>query len=454
MHARYVLSFMISNFSRRLPSVVLASLAIASSFAVASAARAVTIDQAVVSALSNNLDLRAAYFEVEKARGRLLQAGLWPNPELEFATTTDKPFNNEGERTSSAGFQQAFPISGRLRFAKQVSRVDVAQAMTEIRNRERLLIGEVQRDFVAVLLLRQQIATNREYLGMNREYVETLAKRKEAAEVSEVDVNLAQVELERLGLENATLEAELSTREFSLKQRLGLSPEQALTVEGNLDAIAQKFRPEKYQTTMVVNRPDLRQIELGIDKANAEIRLAKAEAWADWTLGFDYENERAEDEPRGIQEDKFLGFQLSIPLALWNRNQGRVFEQRAAADQARAQTEALHLSIRNEIASGLARARKLREIVNTYRSSLLPKLTSTTSLLARGQREGLVEPTQFNQAQQQRGTLLVGSLNSYNNYFQALIDLETATASSPFLKKDFFEKRTTTTRRVRTEFSK
>ena len=416
--------------------------------------RAVTIDQAVVSALSNNLDLRAAYFEVEKARGRLLQAGLWPNPELEFATTTDKPFNNEGERTSSAGFQQAFPISGRLRFAKQVSRVDVAQAMTEIRNRERLLIGEVQRDFVAVLLLRQQIATNREYLAMNRDYVDTLAKRKEAAEVSEVDVNLAQVELERLGLENATLEAELSTREFSLKQRLGLSPEQALTVEGNLDAIAQKFRPEKYQTTMVVNRPDLRQIELGIDKANAEVRLAKAEAWADWTLGFDYENERAEDEPRGLQEDKFLGLQLSIPLALWNRNQGRVFEQRAAADQARAQTEALHLSIRNEIASGLARARKLREIVNTYRSSLLPKLTSTTSLLARGQREGLVEPTQFNQAQQQRGTLLINSLNSYNNYFQALIDLETATASSPFLKKDFFEKRTTTTRRVRTEFSK
>lgn len=413
-----------------------------------------TIDQAVVTALNNNLDLRAAYFEVEKARGRLLQAGLWPNPELDFATTTDKSFNNEGERTSSAGFQQAFPISGRLRFAKQVSRVDVAQAMTEIRNRERLLIGEVQRDFVAVLLLRQQIATNREYLGLNRDYVETLRKRFEVAEVSEVDVNLAQVELDRLGLENATLEAELSTREFSLKQKLGMFPEQGLTVDGNLDAIAHKFRPEKYQTTMVVNRPDLRQIELGIDKANAEVRLAKAEAWADWTLGFDYENDRSQDQPQGLQDDKFLGLKLSIPLAVWNRNQGRVYEGRAAAEQARAQTDALHLQIRAEIASGLARARKLREIVNTYRSTLLPKLTSTTSLLARGQREGLVEPTQFNQAQQQRGTLLINSLNSYNNYFQALIDLETATASSPFLKKDFFEQRTTTTKRVRTEFSK
>lgn len=415
---------------------------------------AVTIDEAVVRALTNNLDLRAAYFEVEKARGRLLQAGLWPNPELEFATTTDRAFNNEGERTSTAGFKQAFPISGRLRFAKQVSRVDVAQAMAEIRNRERLLIGDVQRDFVAVLLLRQQIATNREFLGLNRSYVDTLVQRKAVAEVSEVDVNLAQVEVQRLELENATLEAELSTRELSLKQRLGLAPERALTVEGNLDAIAQKFRPEKYQTSMVVNRPDLRQVELGIDRATAEVRLAKAEAWADWAVGLDYENERGEDEPRGLQEDQFVGLQLSIPLALWNRNQGRVYEQRAAADQARAQTDALQLSIRTEIASGLARARKLREIVNTYRTSILPALSNTTSLLARGQQEGLVEPTQFNQAQQQRGTLLINSLTSYNNYFQALIDLETATASSPFLKKDFFQKRTTRTKHVRSEFSK
>ena len=414
-------------------------------------ASAITIDEAVVSALSSNLDLRAAYFEVEKARGRLLQAGLWPNPELQFATTTDRPFKDRGERTSSAGFQQAFPISGRLRFAKQVSRVDVAQAMAEIRNRERLLIGEVQRDFIGVLLLRQQIATTREFLGINRSYVDTLTQRKEAAEVSEVDVNLAQVELQRLELETASLQAELSTRELSLKLRLGMEPGQLLAVAGNLDEIAQKFRPEKYQTTMVVNRPDLRQVELGIDRARAEIRLAKAETWADWALGMDYENERAQESDAGLSNDRFLGVRLSIPLALWNRNQGRVYEQQAAQEQAAAQVEALALTIRNQIATGLARARKLREIVNTYRSSLLPTLTATTNLLATGQREGLIQPTLFIQAQQQRGTLLISSLNAYSNYFQALIDLETASASSPFLKKDFFERRTT---RTSTTYSK
>ena len=243
--------------SRSLIQIILLTL-IAGMAMRARPAPALTLDQAVAGALRNNLDLRAAYFEVEKARGRLLQAGLWPNPELEFSTTTDRTFKNEGQRTSTAGFQQAFPISGRLPFAKQVSRVDVAQAIAEIRNRERLLIGDVERDFFTVLLLRQQIAANREFMSANREFVDVFEQRLKRAEVSEVDVNLARIELQRLELETAVLESDLTARELSLRLRLGVQPEQPVAIEGNLEALAARFQPENYQTTMVFNRPDLR----------------------------------------------------------------------------------------------------------------------------------------------------------------------------------------------------
>lgn len=405
----------------------------------AQSVRALTLDQAVAGALRNNLDLRAAYFEVEKARGRLIQAGLWPNPELGFSTTTDRPFKNEGEHATTAGFQQAFPISGRLHFAKQVSRVDVAQAMAEIRNRERLLIGEVERDFLTVLLLRQQVAANREFIGANRKFVGVFEQRLKRAEVSEVDVNLARVELERLELDTTVLETDLRTRELALKLQLGLPPEQALSIEGDLEALTARFRPENYDLSMVVNRPDLRQTELEIDRANAEGRLARAEAWADWTLGVDYVDEKTIVEPLPGSADSLLGFRLSVPLAFWNRNQGRVYEQKAAASQARQRVEALTLSIRSEIATGLAQAIKLREVVRTYHRDLLPSLTRTTDLLQKGYAEGLVAPTQIIQAQQQRATLLSSVVSANILYIQALIGLEAATASSPFLQKDFLQ---------------
>jgi cobalt-zinc-cadmium efflux system outer membrane protein len=220
---------------------------------------------------------------------------------------------------------------------------------------------------------------------------------------------------------------------------MGLSPEAALSPEGNLEALAEKFRPEKYQTTMVVNRPDLRQTELGIDRAAAEARLARAEAWADWTLGTSYENERSVDLPTGLRSDEFLGFKLSIPIALWNRNQGRVYEHRAASEQARQQFEAQRLSIRSEIATALARALKLRNAVGNYRRDLLPALSQTSSLVRKGYNEGLIPATQVIQVQQQQTTLRSSFLSATANYLQALVDLETATASSPFLKKDFLQ---------------
>ena len=413
-----------------------------------------TIEQAVRNALSSNLDLRAASYEVDKARGRLLQAGLWPNPELEFSTTTDRAFRDEGQRTSAGGFQQAFPISGRLRFARQVSRVDVAQAMAEIRNRERLLIGEVQRDFLNVLLLRQQISSNREFVELNREFVTVLEERLKRAEVSEVDLNLARVELQRLGVESALLESDLVARELSLKLRMGLPPEQALSLEGNVEALAAKFRPEKYQTAMVVNRPDLRQTELGIDRAAAEGRLARAEAWADWTLGTNYESERRVDEPTGLKSDQFFGFKISIPIALWNRNQGRFYEHTAAGEQAVQQFEAQRLSIRSEIATALARALKLRDAVGNYRRDLLPALTQTSALVRKGYNEGLIPATQVIQVQQQQTTLRASFLTATANYLQALVDLETATASSPYLKKDFLQQSGSSARSRETSFQK
>ena len=418
-----------------------AAVAGAFAFVAVGSASAVTMDRAVTAALGDNLDLRAARYDVEKARGRLMQAGLWPNPEMEFSGRTDRAFSNEGERTLSVGFAQAFPITGRLRFARQVGRVDVAQAMVEIRNRERLLIGEVQRDYLTALLLQRQIAANREVIGVNRDFVNLFEQRLKKAEVSEVDVNFARVELQRVELETAVLEADLSTRELALKQRLGIGPSGALEVEGDVEALAAKFRPEKYQPTMVVNRPDVRLLELSVDRAQAEIRLARAEAWQDWTFGLDYESERTKDDPNGLGSNNFTGLKISIPLALWNRNQGKVHEQQATADQARQQIDALRLSIRTEIATSIAQATKLREVVGRYQTVLLPTLSSTTDLLKKGFREGLSDATRLVQAQQQRATLRASYLTAYTSYVQALVELETASGGSRFLSKDFLTDR-------------
>jgi cobalt-zinc-cadmium efflux system outer membrane protein len=197
-------------------------------------------------------------------------------------------------------------------------------------------------------------------------------------------------------------------------------------------------------------RPDLRQTELGIDRARAEIALARAEAWDDWRLGLDYESDRTLDDPSGLRTDRFLGLRLAIPLPLWNRNQGRVYSQQATADQARQQVEALILTIRAEVAAAAARAAKLKEATLLYSQSVLPLYTQNIGLLKQGFAQGLTEFSQIVQTQNQQVSLRITYLDAQTRYAEALVDLETAAATNPHLKKDFLQSRSVAVRQTAT----
>lgn len=411
-------------------------------------ASAVTLDQAVEQALANNLDLRAASYNLEIGRGKLIQAGLWPNPELEFAGNTERPFSRGNERTYSSGFSQAFPISGRLAKAKRVARVDVAQAAFEIRNRERLLIGEVEKDFLAALILRRQIAAREEVQGINQELLKISEARFKSAEVSEVDVNLARIEVQRLQLENDLVRADLNARLITLRAKLGLAPNAPLAIEGDLDQLLTRFS-ERAAGFSPALRPDLRQLELGIDRARAEVSLARAEAWEDWRVGLDYSNDRVVDDPNGLRTDQFLGLKLSVPLPLWNRNQGRIYSQQATALQARQESEALRLTIQSEVAAAAARVAQLKEAARLYSQSILPLSHKNIDLLKQGYSQGLAELSLLVQTQNQQALLRITYFDAQTRYAEALVDLETAAATNPHLRQDLFESHTVTIRKTR-----
>ena len=404
-------------------------------------ASALTIDEAVATALRNNKDLRAAYFEIEKARGRLLQAGLWPNPELEIAGTTDRTFNNEREGVLSAEFMQGFPLAGRLRLAKNVARVDVARALVEIRNRERLLIGEVQRAFIEVLAAGDRTAFRQNQVGSGQELVDLASKRLAAGQASSVEANTAQIEIARLRQEIALIEVDRKTALFLLRQRLGTAPDAPIAVEGTLGEVTQTLAAAPVPAGAVTLRPDVHDLALAGDRARAEATLARAEAWENLRVGLGIERETEADDMGGTEEMGFLGLRVSVPLPLWNRNQGRVAEQLATASQADAQIEALKLTIRSEIATARERARLLNEVLGTYDKQVLPLLQQSIETLRSGSAAGQTNLADVIQNRVQQFSLQASQVEARRNYALALVDLQTASGGSRLLKTDYLVRR-------------
>lgn len=392
------------------------------------------VEDAIREALEANRDLRTAYFAIEQARGRLVQAGLWPNPALDLSGSNDFAFLNEGEYASSSGFEQRFPVAGRIGRAKDVARVDVALALAEVGDATRRLIGEVQSVFYDLLVLNAQIAERDRLVDIARRLVDVSEARVKLAEVSALDVNTARVELQRLELERSLLVAQQRARSAELNRLLGRAPEAPVTVSGEITPPAPPPQAT-LRSEALRRRPDLQQASLQADRARAERALARADRWEDWTVGFSYIRDRlVVDGAPPQRADQLLGLRLTVPLPLLNRNQGRIAEASSLEAQARSRASALELTVLAEIEAASRRLEEIRQVVEGYRTRLIPLTDRNVALAQDAYRGGLTSVTQVVQVQRQQSEIRTGYLDVLGQYRRASIDLEVASAASPHLE--------------------
>jgi cobalt-zinc-cadmium efflux system outer membrane protein len=390
----------------------------------------ITPESAVTMALAENRDLVAARFAIRQAEGRLKQAGLWPNPEFELGQKNDRAFANDGEYDFATGFKQRFPITGRLSKAKAVARVDVAMALAEVRNQARLLAGEVLSFSRELLVTREKLKANEEIQGVIQKVIEVSEKRLKVAEVSAADVNLAKLELQKLTLAQAALLNQQEIAATALNRLLGREPKTPLLISGVPSAEFDTNTIAEISRQAIARRPDRQLVALGIDRAGAEIKLARAEKWEDWTVGFDYSRSVGKfDAPIGTKTDNFLGVGVSIPLPFWNRNQGRVSEAQATQQRAEAELKALDLRISTEAQTAENQMRRLLDILRQYREESIKLAEENIALLQKGYADGLVNITAVIQAQQQLTELRQSYLEALADFIRAKTEWETATAA-------------------------
>jgi outer membrane protein, heavy metal efflux system len=404
-------------------------LALLAGPSVSANAEGLALRQVIATALSGNKDLQAARFVAAQARARLVQAGLLPNPRLELANKNDVLFSNEGEYTASVGFSQQFPVAGRIARQKDVARIDIDLALAEIREAEWKLAGDIANGFYAAVALNRQIEARNRVLEFDQTLLDAARKRFSAAEVSELDVNMAQLDLQRVSQERALLLGERTAQLEHLNQQLGRTAGQPLTLDGTLPSSEPLPSLSDLQRRALERRPDLRSAVLKAERARADTKLARAETFEDWSVSLGVERSRLSITGAPPQPStNSLALSLSVPLPLFDQKQGRIAETIASGAQANAQIAALRLSIGNEVASAVAEIKRLQQVMVEYQRTMLPTSERNVGFAQQGYSRGQVAIADVVQAARQQSELNVAYLNTLNLYFQAVAKLRTATA--------------------------
>lgn len=351
------------------PTILIAALVCGISVAIlpiSSHAATFTTEDAASYAIRKNPELSAARLRIEEARGRMVQSGRLSNPEVEFEFTQNP---RSPERSFGLAWTQKFPVTARLRLEKAVSRAEVSAAQAEVRDAERKLAGQVRIAAVKLQSLDKIRGLRLEQISNSDELTGFLTRRVQAGEASVVDVAQVELESKQLATQVTQLEVERASLVGELRLLLGLSPSASLSISG---ALADPAGLPGSGANLDA-RGDYQSAKAMLEAAQQNVALAKANKWEDIGVGLMAEHERTEDAPEGFERDTMLGFRVSVPLPIWNKNEGKIQEAKAAATRAGKEIDAVAAQIRSEVAIARNEMQAIGTIIEEIDSKLMPK---------------------------------------------------------------------------------
>jgi cobalt-zinc-cadmium efflux system outer membrane protein len=338
-----------------------------------------TLEEFVALAERSHPRMLAARAAVEAARGKAVQARLYPNPVIAgFSPQIAGP-----ESQWSGTVAQDVVTAGKLRLQQQAAIRDIQRTEYElIRARFDVLRG-VRQSYYQLLVAQRRIEIYKLLLDIAKRSYEIGRQLAEAGEGTKADVLFWSIERDRAEVRilNASVFIETGRRE--LAAAIGLPRVDIERLEADLFQELPNF--------------DLKELQEAVVRSNAMPRAAEARiAGNQWAL------ERAVVQPipninlmGGYQrqvgipaQDQGLA-QVMMSVPLFDRNQGNIRAARAEIATARADLRMVELDLATQTAQAVAAYRTSQRLVDWYEEYILPKaretVTLTQTLYARGE---------------------------------------------------------------------
>lgn len=338
-----------------------------------------TLDRAIEIYVHENLNLRALALELPQARADVLTAGLRANPIL-YADSQLVPYGSFNRARPGGPTQYDLNISHPLDYShKRKARMDYAEVSLRVmehqyRDAVRRGIGELYMAFVDVLAARRTV----HYAEVNaRGWDEVLS----VTEALFRQNTLTSADVEQARSESAVAAVSLEDAREALLQRrrvlaamLNLPPTGAdrLEVRGVLEEPRATLPSEEELIRLALEcRPDVASFRLGVDAAQAAYQLARANRFADAYLlyqPFTYQN----NAPFGTQSATSWALGITVPLPVYNRNQGNIERARINIHQSQVQLSDRQRQVTLEVQQALGEYRASGRIVDDIRDRVLP----------------------------------------------------------------------------------
>jgi cobalt-zinc-cadmium efflux system outer membrane protein len=379
----------------------------------------VTLRDALAWALARNPQLGVYPYDLRAADALIVQAGLWPNPEL---GVTVEEFGGRGERRGFEGAEttvelaQPIELGGKRAGRTRVAALDKELVQWDYQAARLDVMRETARAFVTVLAAQERLALSERLLELSRQAQTAVAQRVKAGKDSPVDELRADVAFSETRIEQQNAEKALTAARHTLAATWGSRAPAFEKVEGDFYRTAAP-PPLAELTAATANNPDLARWATEEDKRRAALRLERARGVPDIAVGAGVR--RFEQT-----EDAALVFGLIVPVPLFNRNQGGILAATAELEKARRQYEAAQVRILAALSEAVSALGAAYDEVTILHHDVLPKAQRAFEAAQRGYQQGEFDYLYLLDAQRTLFQTQAQYVNSTEAYHKAQADVE------------------------------
>lgn len=312
--------------------------------------------------MAQNPALQQAALSINAAQGRVIQAGLYPNPTL---TISGEEIGPKAGIITAPQVSQEIVTANKLGLAVAVALKEMDQAQLALVRQRYALMTQVRQGFYDVLAAQRRIEILSELEKQAEQALTNAQKLRAGAILAEADVLQFDIDLERLRADKQAAEREELAAWGRLTSTAGF-PQLPLTVlRGTLDGPLPDYDFANARAFIVEGHPEVVMAQVGIHRAQIVVQKEQAEAIPNVTLGAGYQRNFNEREHQAT-------FQVSVPLPFHNRNQGNILSAQAEAGRAVLEVNRVQNDLTNRLWVAYGQYTAAKQRVERYRL-IVPK---------------------------------------------------------------------------------
>ncbi len=352
----------------------------------------------VADILRHNPELAFYQAEIEAAKGERRSAATWQNPEIS-SQVGQKRVRGGGLSEEGVAWavtvQQPFEWPGRIPLRKAIANRQVKLAELGLAQFKSVLASRARYLGFGLFVSQEKAAATREVAERFRQLREVLVQRDPAGLTPQLETRI--IEASELTLWRKATQAELALREamLELNQLRGV----ALSNRIVLQPVECVFPPVPTDADLLAaaatNNFELQMRQVELEQHGLKLSLARKDGYPSFGIGPYYAQEEAADRERQV------GIAVSVPLPLWNRNQGSIETAEARRKQAETSLFITQRDLHRRIVQAALVFRTKLEEMDAWRLEAVGEFQKAAELADRHYRLGAVPIATYVELQKQ-----------------------------------------------------